>query len=169
MTIVEQDLGTVRRTRERPSRSPSQRRLSRPIEKVWAALTVPERIADWFAQVESLDLRLGGTIHLTFPRRFRDPRRHHRLRSTAPPRLDLAAEGRHGIDRDLRAGARRRRLPLTLTERGLSVAQGAGNAAGWHAHLEAIEDAADGVRTSWATLLERVKPVRELYKERAPQ
>jgi hypothetical protein len=27
------------------------RRLAKPIEKVWAALTVPERIADWFTDM----------------------------------------------------------------------------------------------------------------------
>jgi hypothetical protein len=57
---------------------------------------------------------------------------------------------------------------LTLTESGLKADQGAGNAAGWHAHLEALEDAAGGVRTTWATLLERQAAVNALYKGRAP-
>src|SRR3984885_12584659 len=34
-----------------------------PIEKVWAALTIPERLADWFAQAK-IDLRLGGEVEL---------------------------------------------------------------------------------------------------------
>src|ERR1700754_784283 len=34
-----------------------------PVEKVWAALTTPERLADWFADAE-VDLRVGGTIRL---------------------------------------------------------------------------------------------------------
>src|ERR1051325_9631239 len=66
MTVAEQDLGTVRKVGE-TAEITFVRHLARPIEKVWAALTVPERIADWFAEVETLDLRLGGAIHLRFP------------------------------------------------------------------------------------------------------
>ncbi|MDB5560674.1 MAG: hypothetical protein JWN11_92, partial [Hyphomicrobiales bacterium] len=39
------------------------RHLRASIEKVWAALTTPERLADWFAQAE-VDLRAGGVIRL---------------------------------------------------------------------------------------------------------
>src|SRR5690349_23625463 len=39
------------------------RRLRFPVEKVWAALTVPERLADWFAEAV-VDLRVGGSIDL---------------------------------------------------------------------------------------------------------
>jgi uncharacterized protein YndB with AHSA1/START domain len=43
-----------------------ERRIQKPVAKVWAALTVPERIADWFTPVE-LDLRIGGIYRLSFP------------------------------------------------------------------------------------------------------
>jgi len=66
MSVTTPDLGDMRRTGDTVEIT-FHRRYARPIEKVWAALTVPERIADWFAEVEALDLRLGGAIHLSFP------------------------------------------------------------------------------------------------------
>ncbi len=39
------------------------RHLRAPVGKVWAALTTPERLADWFADAV-VDLRVGGTISL---------------------------------------------------------------------------------------------------------
>ena len=39
------------------------RHLRAPVEKVWAALTTPERLADWFANAE-IDLRVGGILRL---------------------------------------------------------------------------------------------------------
>ena len=44
------------------------RRLAKPIEKVWAALTVPERIADWLTDMHFIpDLRLGARVEIFFP------------------------------------------------------------------------------------------------------
>ena len=37
----------------------------KPAEKVWAAVTVPERLADWLAKAE-IDPRVGGTVRLTW-------------------------------------------------------------------------------------------------------
>ena len=37
--------------------------LPAPREEVWAALTDPERLADWFANDVELDLRPGGGAH----------------------------------------------------------------------------------------------------------
>jgi uncharacterized protein YndB with AHSA1/START domain len=44
------------------------RRLAKPVEKVWAALTVPERIADWLTDMRFVpDLRLGARVEIRFP------------------------------------------------------------------------------------------------------
>jgi hypothetical protein len=40
-----------------------RRHLRAPVQKVWAALTIPERLADWFATA-TIDLRVGGSIHV---------------------------------------------------------------------------------------------------------
>ena len=42
-----------------------KRRIKKPIEKVWAALTVAERLADWFSPVE-IDLVVGGRYRILF-------------------------------------------------------------------------------------------------------
>ena len=169
MSVVEQDLGTVRRTAGDTVEITFVRRLPRPIEKVWAALTVPERIADWFAEVESLDLRLGGAIHLKFPEvdyeirgvvTALDPPR--RLTWTWPQKDGTESTVTFELEPD-GAGCQ-----LTLIERGLSLSQGAGNAAGWHAHLDGLEGACDGVRTPWSKVVEREKVVNQTYKDRAP-
>jgi len=40
-----------------------ERRMNQPIEKIWAVLTVPERVADWMGEAQ-IDLRVGGRFHL---------------------------------------------------------------------------------------------------------
>lgn len=168
MSIAAAELGEVRRTGETVEIT-FHRRYARPIEKVWAALTVPERIADWFAEVVTLDLRLGGAIHLHFPEV--DYRIQGEITAYDPPaRLAWTWPKPEGdvstVTFELQADGEGCRL--TLIERGLTLAKGTDNAAGWHAHLEAIEDACDGVRTSWARLLEREAAVKQVYKDRAP-
>lgn len=168
MSVAEQELGAV--TREGDTVSiVFRRRYARPIEKVWAALTVPERIADWFAEAKVERMAAGGTIELYFT--GADYRSLARIETYDPPhtiawtwsemdgsnaslvRFDLEPDG---------AGTR-----LTLTHTGLAVEDSKGVAAGWHAHLEAVEDACDGVFTPWDKLIEREKRVNGLYAEPA--
>ena len=42
-----------------------RRRYAKPVAKVWAALTTPERLEDWFGAAR-IDLRVGGTLQLTY-------------------------------------------------------------------------------------------------------
>src|SRR5258708_19567017 len=42
-----------------------RRRYTKPVAKVWAALTTPERLEDWLGAA-NIDLRVGGNLHLTF-------------------------------------------------------------------------------------------------------
>jgi uncharacterized protein YndB with AHSA1/START domain len=168
MSLTTEDLGEVRRTGETVE-IVFRRQYGRPIEKIWAALTVPERIADWFAEVELLELRLGGAIHLRFPEV--DFRIQGRITAYDPPRVltwtwprDDGSQSTVTFELEPVEGGCR----LTLTEAGLKTSEGAGNAAGWHAHLQALEDAADGVRTPWAKLIEREQAVNAVYKERSP-
>jgi uncharacterized protein YndB with AHSA1/START domain len=168
MTLATEELGEIRRTGETVEIT-FRRRYARPIEKLWAALTVPERIADWFAEVETLDLRLGGAIHLSFPgdlakirgviTAYEPPRR---LTWTWPQPDGSESVVSFELEPD-GAGCR-----LTLTEGALTFSQRAGNAAGWHAHLQAMEDAMEGRRTPWATMLQRARAVNQAYEDRAP-
>lgn len=118
------------------------RRLRAPVEKVWAALTVPERLADWFTSAE-IDLRVGGIIHLSWT--------DVTITVCDPPR-SLAwtweLDGRDTLVRfDLVAAGNG--CELTLTHSGLKLggSNGPGVRAGWHAHLEALPDALDGHKT----------------------
>jgi uncharacterized protein YndB with AHSA1/START domain len=132
------------------------RRYRQPIEKVWAALTVPERLADWFATAE-VDLRVGGVIRLGWTGAHKadvtitvcDPPRALAWRWTIGERDTLV---RFDLTPDEGGCA------LTLTHSGLSLdgARDGGVRAGWHAHLEALPEAIEGRATPW-----EVKTARE--------
>jgi uncharacterized protein YndB with AHSA1/START domain len=63
-----------------------ERLLPGPIERVWDYLTKPEYMKTWLA-VAKVDLRVGGTVELTFATtkggRLRGSRRGEPLRATA--------------------------------------------------------------------------------------
>jgi uncharacterized protein YndB with AHSA1/START domain len=44
-----------------------ERHIDRPVDKVWAALTIPERVADWCGNAAEIDLRLGGVFCIHWP------------------------------------------------------------------------------------------------------
>lgn len=141
-----------------------QRRYRQPVEKVWAALTTPERLSDWFAEAE-VDLRVGGVIKLGWNGVHKtdvtitvcDPPRALAWRWTIGERdtlvrFDLAPDGAGGC-------------ALTLTHTGLSLdgARDGGVRAGWHAHLEALPDAIEGRATPWETKTAREEALRSRY------
>ncbi|HEY5072955.1 MAG TPA: SRPBCC family protein [Caulobacteraceae bacterium] len=121
----------------------------RPIEAVFAALTLPERLAAWLA-VTQIDPRPGGTLVLDFP----DPpyRMEGEVRRLDPPRLfeftwpEPGAAEASVVRFELAPHASGCRLTLTQTfvarDDRVSVA------AGWHEHLERLAAAIDGVSTT---------------------
>lgn len=139
------------------------RHYRKPVEKVWAALTTPERLAAWLALSE-IEMKVGGVIRL-------DWHGHNamegRVVALNPPhtfawtwpiggrdtvvRFDLEADG-DGCN-------------LTLTHSGLNPAPGMGSGvrAGWHAHLEGFADAMEGRATPWATVIARRDSLSEAY------
>jgi uncharacterized protein YndB with AHSA1/START domain len=141
------------------------RRYRQSVEKVWAALTTPERLADWFAEAQ-VDLRVGGTIRLNWNNGMHqaemaitvcDPPRALAWRWTIGERdtlvrFDLAPDGDGGC-------------ALTLTHSGLSLdgARDGGVRAGWHAHLEALPDAIQGRATPWETKVAREQALAGSY------
>ncbi|HEX3363970.1 SRPBCC family protein [Phenylobacterium sp.] len=135
----------------------------KPIEKVWAALTTPERLADWFATAK-VDLRVGGTIHLN----WNDVHGAEMKIVVCDPPYALAwtweIGGRDTLVRfDLEPDGDG--CALTLTHSGLSprAGPGAGVRAGWHAHLEALPDAIEGRATSWETKTAREDALAGAY------
>ncbi len=145
-----------------------RRHYKRPIEKVWAAVTTPERLADWLAEA-SFEPKAGSTIVVSWP--SADYRMTGRVVAYDPPTrfawtwpldgrdtvvsFDLEADGPDGD-----GGCR-----LTLTHAGLSPAgrEGDGVRAGWHAHLDGVADAIDGRATTWATIVAREKAIAPNY------
>jgi uncharacterized protein YndB with AHSA1/START domain len=142
------------------------RRLAKPIEKVWAALTIPERIADWFTDVRFVpELRLGARVELHFP----DENPPYRMTegevvAFEPPRL-LAWTWPH--EEHPNSLVRCALEPdgdgcvLTFSQSGLGSGYLTSVAAGWHVFLEGLEGATEGVRTPGS--LEREKGLRPGY------
>lgn len=137
------------------------RRYAKPLAKVWAAITVPERLADWLAEMK-ID---GERVTITWPAanysiesRIVANEPMSRFAWTWPNEdgsdsivsFELAPDGE---------GCR-----LTLRQSGMRGRTHHGQAAGWHAHLEGLEDAAEGRKTAWATVLEREKPLKPIYE-----
>ncbi len=138
-----------------------RRRYAKPIEKVWAAITVPERIADWLAEAE-IEMRVGGAIRLNWNKGTN--RMEGRVVALDPPNTfawTWTLDGRESVVRfDLKAEGDG--CWLTLTHSGVDTRSG-GVRAGWHSHLEGIPDAIEGRATTWATILARKAAVEGLY------
>jgi uncharacterized protein YndB with AHSA1/START domain len=139
------------------------RRYRQSPEKVWAALTTPERLADWFAEAE-VDLRVGGQIRLAWNGVHKttvtitvcDPPRSLAWRWEIGGRDTLV---RFDLEPDGDGCA------LTLTHSGLSprAGPGAGVRSGWHAHLEALPAAMEGRATPWETKTAREQALADRY------
>jgi len=164
--LINDDLGTVTFRDDGFFDVVFERRIKRPVEKVWAALTVPERIADWFTTVD-IELRVGGRYHL----RFED--QGYAVDGVVvelePPRLLAHTWPGPGEDPD--SVIRYELAPdgdgcrLTFTQTGLPP-MFFGAVAGWHTFLEALPGAADGIRTTWTA--ERETEVGERYAHLKP-
>jgi uncharacterized protein YndB with AHSA1/START domain len=143
------------------------RRLQKPIDKVWAALTVPERIADWFTEMRFVpDAQLGARVELRFPDddppfemtngeviAFDPPNLFawtwpHETHPNSVVRCELEADGDGCI--------------LTFSQSGMGTRHLSGTAAGWHVFLGGLEGATDGVRTPGS--IEAEKALRPTYE-----
>ena len=141
------------------------RHYNKPIEKVWAAVTTPERLADWLAEAE-IEMKVGGAIRLNWNKGANIM--EGRVVALDPPHAfawTWPLGGRDTLVRfDLKADADG--CWLTLTHSNLSShasGGGGGVRAGWHAHMEGIPDAIEGRSTPWATKNERQAAVSALY------
>jgi uncharacterized protein YndB with AHSA1/START domain len=140
------------------------RHYAKPIEKVWAAITTPERLADWLADAE-IEMRPGGRIYLNWNKGANEMVGRV-LVCEAPMAFAWTWElgGRETVVRfDLKRDGDG--CWLTLTHSGLSprAGGGAGVRSGWHAHLEGIGDAIEGRATPWATIMDRNAKASDFY------
>ena len=139
------DMGAVRRVGDRYELR-LVRDIARPVEKVWAALTIPERIADWLGEA-TVELRVGGryVIQLRGEPNFIEGI----ITACSPPRVLeynwTNADGGPSIVRlDLTPEGQACRLVFTQTQ--MVGRRLIDTASGWHDFLDLIPVAADGVR-----------------------
>ena len=139
-----------------------ERRIKKPVEKVWAAITVAERIADWFTTVE-VDLRVGGCYRIRFEGMddvidgvITELVPLRRLVHTWPDPKEPDAIITYGLEPD-GEGCRLRFTNTGVPRRYL------GAAAGWHTFFEALPGAAEGIRTPWT--MERETQIGERYHD----
>ncbi len=137
-----------------------------PIDKVWAALTAPERLADWFAQAK-IDRRLGGAVEFRWD--AHDYVETGFIVALEPPYLLAWAipgpDGRHSVVRwelhqeDPTTLGTRMTLTHTLApaEHLLSIATG------WHTHLHELAEAAIRPEPlAWTREREKARGEREV-------
>ncbi len=117
-----------------------------PIDRVWRAVTEPERLAAWFPQAI-----VGDLLHPGAPLRF-EPRRQGagafdgKVLRAEPPRLLEFEWGTDVIRLELetdQAGCR-----LTLTDTLDVLGKAARDGAGWHTCLDLLEAAVSGTAPS---------------------
>ena len=140
------------------------RRYREPIEKVWAALAGPARLAAWFGAAK-VDLRDGGTFAFSYPNGFATEMKVTRLE---PPRK----LGWRWVLDDIDTLVLFELTPtadgceLTLTHTNVPQTSG-GVRRGWHAHLDGLADCLEGRATPWAVKEQREKLIAPLYETRA--
>ena len=127
-----------------------ERRIDRPIDKVWAALTIPERVADWLAPAE-IDLAVGGRYELRF-RGSNDVMIGVITRIEPPRLLELTwrESGCPGSVLEWRLAPDGDGCRLNLTHTfPADVKDIPGFVSGWHQHLDGMDAACNGAATAW--------------------
>ena len=126
-----------------------ERLLNKPIEKVFAALTLPERLAAWLGAAE-IDPRPGGRFVLIFA----DPpyQMEGEVVACEPPALfEFTWPEKPGATPShvrFALSAEGKATRLVLTQTFIAKADLPNVAAGWHEHLERLDLAADGTTTT---------------------
>jgi uncharacterized protein YndB with AHSA1/START domain len=123
-----------------------ERQLRHPIAKVWEALTDPDQIEEWWARAE-VELAEGGRARLEWLNG--DAVAEGRISRLEPPNtieFDTDVHGR--LLWELREDGDRTLLTLTVTAE-LPDDHLASVRAGWHVHIDFLEDALDGRPVDW--------------------
>ncbi|MEW2516558.1 SRPBCC family protein [Actinacidiphila alni] len=128
---------------------------------LWSALTRPERLARWIAEVDG-DLVPGGEFAILFTSGWEGP---GRVEVCEEPRRLVVITGRKPDETTIEAlltpeGARTR---LVVEERGLPLTELAAHGAGWQAHVEDLTAHLAGQeRGDWHARWKQLDPV---YRE----
>ena len=137
------------------------RRFDAPIEEIWAAITEPDRLADWLSETK-IEPRVGGKIEIDFGSdevaggdiRVFDPPRAFEFEweksgggISSIVRFELATEGQGTV--------------LTLTHSRQSAQTVRGTCAGWHAQLEMLVATLRGEQLEWDGCYAKALPLYE--------
>jgi uncharacterized protein YndB with AHSA1/START domain len=136
-----------------------ERRYDATPAELWSALTEPERLTRWLANVAELELRVGGRFALVWQEDGQrtdgtvlalEPGRLLELGWTYPGEPDSAVRFELSADGD--------GTVLVLDHRGLPPASIAGYGAGWHSHLDSLEAHLQGGEADWSARFEELGP-----------
>jgi uncharacterized protein YndB with AHSA1/START domain len=134
------------------------------IEDLWSALTDPQRLARWVAEVSG-DFRPGGDLRASFTSSWEGA---GRVDKCEPPRrllltLDPGHERETVIEAELFAEGDQTRL--VIEERGLPLTELAAHGAGWQVHVEDLAAYLEGrERVDWR---QRWMEITPSYRVRA--
>jgi uncharacterized protein YndB with AHSA1/START domain len=112
-----------------------ERHLAHPPEKVWRAMTDPQRLADWFPEKITPELREGGTVAY-------ESGENGAITDLDPPRLIAYTWGSDHLRWELHPDGEGTRLVLLHTFDDHAGAASYG--AGWHTCIVALDLALDG-------------------------
>jgi uncharacterized protein YndB with AHSA1/START domain len=144
-----------------------ERRLTHPIDRVWAALTEPHQIEGWLARAE-LDLAVGGRVRLEWLNTDQDGNQaiaEGTISRLEPPRtIELDTDIHGQLLWELRPDGDATLLSLTVTasppDDYLAKVM-----AGWHVHVDFLADFLDGHPIDWPNWpFERWAAVNEHYE-----
>ena len=154
-----------------------ERLIPRPVEKVWAALTIPERLEAWLGERADLDLRVGGRYLVWFPGHGGNDGVLGTITDYDPPRL-LAYNWNDGsgdinIRWALAAEGDGCRLTFSnvcqrVTEPGVNAWWALGRFAGWRGFLDDLTAAITGEPTPEADALEHADMVARYTRRFGP-
>jgi uncharacterized protein YndB with AHSA1/START domain len=139
--------GTLEKLDDGRRRLRFERRLAHPVDRVWAALTEPEKMREWWATPDELDLREGGRFvirWLNTDEQGNTAIARGTVSAVDPPHLLELDSDIHGVMRwELHPQGDTTALTFTST---LELPDDYRDKvlAGWHAHLDFLEDALDG-------------------------
>ncbi len=146
-----------------------ERALNHPVEKVWSALSEPERLEEWLATASTLDLTIGGAIELRWQNTDLEGNyavARGRITTFEPPKTIEYDTDIHGLirwDLEPRQGGCLLRLTVRheLPANYLTIVL-----AGWHVHIDFLEDALNGQPINWNPWpLDRWETLHRIYEE----
>ena len=128
------------------------------IDDLWSALTDPQRLARWIADVEG-DLRVGGEFRASFTSGWEGSGRVDVCEPPRRLRVIMAPGQKDQTVIEAELVAEGGQTSLVVEERGLPLDELAAHGAGWQAHVEDLAaHLARRERTDWRTRWTQLTP-----------